>query len=160
MGFLAHGVTFEDESNIIFIGEWWGWEVLETTISCETNVDIITIGEALTASGGLQPSVPKASISLTYTGPDDSLEVETVMTGGGGTYSHSFEPDEVGSWKVHASWEGDLGHESSTSGERIFIVEELAKEQTGGGGIPGFPVEALFLGLTIGFVLITLSKRR
>ncbi len=82
-GFLAHGVTFADESKITFIGEWWGWEVLESSISCEINVDIITIGEALTVSGGLQPSVPEASISLAYTGPDGAQEVETVTTGGG-----------------------------------------------------------------------------
>jgi len=157
-GFLAHGVTFADESKIIFIGEWWGWEVLETSISCETNVDTITIGEALTVSGGLQPSVPEASISLTYTVPDGSLEVVTVTTGGG-VYTHSFEPDEVGSWKVQASWEGDPGHYPSTSVERTFVVEEVAEEPSGGGGIPGFPVEAVVLGLTIGIVIIILSKR-
>ena len=157
-GFLAHGVTFADKSKIIFVGEWWGWEVLESSISCETNVDTITIGEALTVSGGLQPSVPEASISLTYTGPDGSQEVEAV-TMGGGVYTHSFEPDEVGSWKVQASWEGDLGHYPSTSVERTFFVEEVAEESSGGGGIPGFPVEAVVLGLTIGLVLI-ISKRR
>ena len=158
-GFLAHGVTFADKSKIIFVGEWWGWEVLETSISCETNVDTITIGEALTVSGGLQPSVPEASISLTYTGPDGSQEVEAV-TMGGGVYTHSFKPDEVGSWKVQASWEGDPGHYPSTSVERTFVVKEVAEEQSGGGGIPGFPVEAVVLGLTIGIVLIILSKRR
>ena len=157
-GFLAHGVTFADKSKIIFVGEWWGWEVLESSISCETNVDTITIGEALTVSGDLQPSVPEASISLTYTWPDGSQEVEAV-TMGGGVYTHSFEPDEVGSWKVQASWEGDLGHYPSTSVERTFFVEEVAEESSGGGGIPGFPVEAVVLGLTIGLVLI-ISKRR
>lgn len=158
-GFLAHGVTFTDETKITFIGEWWGWEVLESSISCETNVDTSTIGEALTVSGDLQPSVPEASISLTYTGPDGSQEVEAVTTGGGGTYTHSFEADEVGSWKVQASWEGDLGHDPSTSVERTFVVEEVVEEPSGGGGIPGFPVEAVVLGLTIGLVLI-ISKRR
>ena len=97
---------------------------------------------------------------MTYTGPDGSLEVEVVTTGGGGAYTSSFEPDEVGPWSVQASWEGDLGHDPSTSVERAFDVERVAEEPSGGGGIPGFPVEAVVLGLTVGLVLIVLSKRR
>ena len=159
-GFLAYGVTFKDEANIIFTGEWWGWEVLETTISCEVNVDAITIGEALTVSGSLQPSVPEASISLTFTGPNGAQEVETVTTGGEDAYTYTYEPDEVGSWSVQASWEGDLGHDPSTSGERTFVVEEVVEEPSGDGGIPGFPVETIILGLTIGLMLTILSKRR
>jgi len=43
--------------------------------------------------------------------------------------------------------------------ERTFVVEEVTEDPSGGGGIPGFPVEAVVLGLTIGLVLI-ISKRR
>jgi len=77
-----------------------------------------------------------------------------------GAYTHSFEPDEVGSWRVQASWEGDLGHDPSTSVERTFVVEQVAEDPSGGGGIPGFPVETIILGLAVGLVLIILSKRR
>ena len=159
-GFLAHGVTFADESKIIFIGEWWGWHVLDSSISCETTVETITIGDDLAVSGGLQPSVTSASVSLTFTRPDGSQVVETVTTGVGGSYIHSYEPDVVGTWSVQAHWEGDLGHNPSTSEEIVLVVEEVEEEGAGGGGIPGFPFEAIILGLTVGLLVIILTKKR
>ena len=147
LGFLAHCVTFTSEETIVFVGEWWGWKVLEASLSCAPEAEAVEAGEEVTVSGRLSPVVPGAAVVLTYIDPDGNENIRNTSTDRDGAYSDSFRPDGEGAWKVGASWEGDQGHHPAASAQQAFTVREA--ELSGGGGIPGFPIEAVALGLLL-----------
>jgi len=163
-GFLAHCPLFSpDDSKIYFVGEWWDWRILETTISCSLSSNEVTQGESLTVSGSIEPSVSGANVTLTYVNPDDSSLVRHVLTEADGSYRDYYEPSEVGSWSVEASWGGDPGHHASRSRSLVFSVIEPeieTEESSGGGGIPGFPLETTIIGLMLGIALHFVMRRR
>jgi uncharacterized membrane protein len=78
-----------------------------------------------TVSGTISPTVAGAPITLTYTKPDGSGLTSTVTTGADGTFSDSFTSEDMGSWQVYASWEGDELHSSARSSPATFQVIEL-----------------------------------
>ena len=61
---------------------------------------------------------------------------------------------------MEASWEGDPGHNPSTSGTKEFMVTEPKRESGGEGGIPGFPWESTMLGLAAGLSVLLMLWRR
>ncbi len=157
-GFLAHCAAFsQDDSRIYFIGEWWGWKVLESTIYCFTSSSEVNLGDPITVTGSIQPPVTGASVTLTYTGPGGSKVTRAVNTGQDGSYGDSYEPQEAGLWRVEASWEGDAGHQSSSSQPSEFTVLEPEEPP---GGIPGFPHGSMVIGLLLGALIIWASRER
>jgi Tol biopolymer transport system component len=164
-GFLAHCAVFSaDDSKIYFVGEWWGWKVLDTILSCLLSSNDLELGDSVTVSGSIEPPVPDANIILKYTGPGGNVITEVVTAGTDGAYTDAFEPSDEGSWGVEASWEGDPGHNPSTSGTKEFTVTEPKREsgaESGGeGGIPGFPWESTMLGLAAGLSVLLMLWRR
>jgi Tol biopolymer transport system component len=163
-GFLAHCPIFSpDDSKIYFTGEWWDWKVLETTISCSPSSSTVLQGDPSTVSGSIEPSVSCANVTLTYTKPDSSSMAKLIITEADGSYSDSYEPAELGSWKVEASWDGDPGHHASRSQSIEFSViepEPETEESSEGGGIPGFPLEATIIGLMLEIGVYFLMRRR
>jgi len=164
-GFLAHCAVFSaDDSRIYFIGEWWDWKVLDTSISCSLSSRDVELGDSVTVSGLIEPPVPDANIILKYTGPGGNVITEVVAAGTDGAYTDAFEPSDVGSWGVEASWKGDPGHHPSASGTLEFTVTEPKREseaESGGeGGIPSFPRESTMLGLAAGLSVLLMLWRR
>ena len=163
-GFLTHCPLFSpDDSKIYFVGEWWDWRILETTISCSLLSNDVTQGESLTVSGSIEPSVSGANVTLTYTKPDGSSLVRHVLTEADGSYRDYYEPSEVGSWSVETSWGGDPGNHASRSRSLDLSVVEPeieTEESSGGGGIPGFPLETTIIGLILGIALHFVMRRR
>jgi Tol biopolymer transport system component len=122
-GFLAHCPIFSPEdSKIYFAGEWWDWKVLETTIFCSISSSTLFLGNSSTVSGSIVPPVSCVNVTLTYTKPDGSSMAKHIITEADGSYSDSYEPSELGSWRVEASWEGDPGHHASRSQFLEFSV--------------------------------------
>ena len=162
--FLAHCPLFSpDNSRIYFVGEWWGWEVLETTISCSLSSSTVSLGDPATVSGSIEPSIPGANVTLTFTNPSGSSITRYLTTEADGGYHHSYEPSEPGMWRVEASWDGDSGHHASRSQSIEFSViesEPETEESSEGGGIPGFPLEATIVGLMLGIGFYLMSRRR
>jgi Tol biopolymer transport system component len=163
-GFLAHCPLFSpDDSKIYFVGEWWDWKVLETTISCSLSSSTVSLGDPSTVSGSIEPSVSCANVTLIYTKPDGSSMAKHIITEDDGSYVDSYEPSELGTWRVEASWDGDPGHHASRSQSIEFSVIEPeleTEESSEGEGIPGFPLEAAIVGLILGFTIYFLMRRR
>lgn len=158
-GFLAHCAVFSaDDSKIFFVGEWWDWKVLATEVTCTVAPGEVVIGDPVTVTGSIEPSVPGATITLTCTEPDGATLLRTVTAGPSGAYRDEYEPSETGRWTVEASWEGDPGHEASESQPREFVVIEL-EESRGSGGIPGFPYSSITMGLIVGVLLYLRSRQ-
>jgi Tol biopolymer transport system component len=152
-GFLVHNPVYSgDDSSIYFMGQWWDWKVLGSTLSCSVSKSTISVGDSVSVSGSVQPQVQDIDISLTLTGPDGS-ETTSVVSSDDGSYVYSFTPDALGSWSAKVSWGGDLGHSESESDAISFSVEEA---ETGGGGVPGFS----FLAVSLGVSLLLLVRRR
>ncbi len=152
-GFIAHCEVFsEDDSLIYFVGEWWGWEVIDSTISCDVQPGQVEEGGTVSVSGRIEPPVEGAHVTLNFIDPDDFHSVEVTTTDGEGSFEYIFEPPEAGYWSVESSWEGDAGHTASGSGEEVLQVQEMA-EPDDGGGIPGFPWESLLMGLLLGIIV-------
>jgi Tol biopolymer transport system component len=164
-GFLTHCAVFSaDDSRIYFVGEWWDWKVLDTSLSCSLSSRDVELGDSLTVSGSIEPPIPDANIILKYTGPDGNVITKGVTAGTDGAYTDAFEPSDEGSWGVEAIWEGDPGHNPSTSGTKEFTVTEPKREseaESGGEvGIPGFPWESTMLGLAAGLSVLLMLRRR
>jgi hypothetical protein len=163
-GFLAHCPLFSpDDFKIYFVGEWWDWKVLETTISCSLQSKAVWLGDSLTVSGSIQPSVSGANVTLIYTKPDGSSITRHIITGVDGSYSDSYEPSQLGSWWIEVSWDGDHGHHASRSQSielSVIEPEPEAEESSEGRGIPGFPLEATIIGLTLGLGVHFSMRRR
>ena len=164
LGFLAHCPIFSpDDSTIYFVGEWWDWKVLETRISCSLQSTAVLLGDPLTVSGSIEPSVSGANVTLTYMDPDGSSITRHINTEADGSYSDTYEPPEVGLWRVEASWGGDLGHHASRSQSiefSVIVTEPETEESSEGVGIPGFPLEATIIGLMLGIGVYFLMRRR
>ena len=63
---------------------------------------------------------------------------------------------------MEASWLGDAGHSASESGPVEFTVIETAVDDEGeapSGGIPGFPLGSIILGLAASVGLIYRIRR-
>ncbi|UCD45498.1 MAG: PD40 domain-containing protein [Candidatus Bathyarchaeota archaeon] len=160
-GFLAHDPIFSpDDSKIYFVGEWWDWHVLETTMSCSLSANELSPGARFTVSGSIEPRVPGAKIKLTFRGPDDSEEEIFTEIGSEGLYSLAFEAAAQGSWEVTASWEGDAGHHPSTSQAQTFTVAEPVDEEPGRRGIPGPSWLPIIIGLVMGTMTLLIRRRR
>jgi len=161
--FLAHCPIFSlDDSRIYFVGEWWDWKVLETTISCSLQSASVLLGDSLTVSGSIEPSVSGANVTLIYTKPDDSSMLRHILTEADSSYSDSFEPSELGTWWIEASWDGDQGHHASRSQPvELSVIEPGPKtESSKGVRIPGFPLEATIAGLMLGIGVYLMSRGR
>ena len=145
-GFLVHNPIYSsDDSSIYFIGQWWDWKVLSSFLSCTVSKSTVTFGDSVTVSGSVQPKVQDIEFTLSITASDGSQAIE-VLTSNDGSYSYTFAPDALGDWSAQVSWGGDLGHSESESDTISFTVVEA---ETGGGGIPGFPVSSVVLGVSL-----------
>ena len=155
--FLAHEPMFSvDGSKIFFIGEWWDWRVLETEITCSLSSSEVESGEEVIINGRIEPAVPGATATLTLIKPDGSTTTKTLDLDSESSYAEALEPSEIGQWAIKVSWEGDLGHNASESQTMVFLVEE---PQDGGNGIPGFPTQSIILGVIVGALLYSITKR-
>ena len=104
--------------------------VAEGSISASASVESIEYGESITISGHLSPVGEGNKVVLRYTRPDSTTSTRTVTTAYDGSYSDSFDPDIVGTWKVEASWDGNEDFEGSTSQNAEFDVQKASTSLT------------------------------
>ena len=123
---------------------------VRTLISCSATRHRVTLGQDLATYGYLTPALEGVSITLTYRKPTGDPIVRYVTTSNDGLYNDtSFTPNEVGSWNVTASWEGDETHTSASSFMAYFSVEPPPSPPFGMWLIIGMVVS-----VTIGAVLL------
>ncbi len=158
-GFLAHHPIYAgDDSSVYFVGQWWNWEVRDTSLTCVPSSSMITLGESVTFTGSLAPEVRDTDFWISVTGPSGA-ETNTTLSEEEGLYSYSLTPEETGEFKVQVGWKGDKGHHPATSDViKINVQEELEPPETEPEetGIPGFTLQSLAAGL----VLFYLAWRR
>ena len=160
-GFLAHDPIFSpDDSKVYFVGEWWDWKVLPSSISCRAMPNEVQLGGEVTVSGSITPAVAGAGVTLRYTG--DAGVTREVISDLDGKYSDVYVPSDTGQWTVEASWQGDAGHVASESSAVEFTVFDGIAEGEGeeqSGGIPGFPLGSIVLGLGLSLSLLYVIGR-
>jgi predicted nucleic acid-binding Zn ribbon protein len=79
-----------------------------------------------TVSGTISPKTAGAAVMLTYTRPDGTGLTKTVTTDTDGRFSDSFASEDMGSWQVYASWQGDQVHAGARSAVTTFQVTEFS----------------------------------
>ncbi len=104
--------------------------VAKGSISASTSLESIVYGEPITISGRLKPAVEGNKIVLRLTRPDSTISTRMVTTIYNGSYSDSFGPDMVGTWKVEASWRGDEEFEGMMSQIVEFDVHKASTSLT------------------------------
>jgi hypothetical protein len=131
---------------------------ISTDISCILSKSEITEETSVTISGKLVPSIPDTVITLTYQRPDGSTFNQTVIIGSDGSYSVSYEPDAIGTWKVIASWGGDEIYQQITSDPKFFEVKKSSFFETpmGIAAIAGGIVAVI----TVSFILLRKKSAR
>lgn len=107
-----------------------------TAITLSLSTKSVTLGDNLTVSGSVAPSVsgfPAVSgvtVTLTYTKPDGTTSTATVTSSTDSSFSDTYAPDVAGSWSVTASWAGNVAYLGATSSTEAFKVTNSS-----GGGI-------------------------
>lgn len=94
-----------------------------SSITCFVSTSTITLGSSITVSGDISPSHHAVNVTLIYTDPDAINITRTVITSMAGSYADIYTPPKVGSWKVVATWEGDIDHSGAASPAASFTVE-------------------------------------
>jgi len=99
---------------------------IATSVTCRVSPTSASVGDTITIRGQISPSVEGANVELTIKAPDGSISTLQKKTGSDGSYSGTFTPDQVGTWKVLASWTGDEEHDGATSSEVSFTVTKAS----------------------------------
>jgi N-acetylneuraminic acid mutarotase len=101
----------------------------ESVISCSATPPKIALGNAISISGSLTPSISDVNVTIIYTTPQilggETLHRE-VRVNPNGEFNDTFKPFAVGSWVVRAYWEGNVTVQSATSADISFIVSKNA----------------------------------
>jgi len=126
-------------------------------ILCSVHPREIRMGEPITITGSIEPPHVNAIVKLTYTKPDGSIVVRTLVTGGDGSFQDVLTSDQPGKWSVHASWDGDLDHEGAKSNTVEFNVKEHFPPIWSMGGII---LAIVVIALTTYFVRRKLLRRQ
>jgi len=121
----------------------------------------LTVSYGFTAPTEMSPGIYDRETEAWIAEEYETLEGE-------GTKAYSFEltaPDEEVTYTLEAGvWynvEEEWTHDEDGYAEAFEIVVVIEEDDdNGGGGIPGFPVEAVFLGLALAVILQLYSKRK
>ena len=155
--FLAHDPIYSpDDSKIYFVGEWYGWERLDSTITCYLDKTEAALREIIHIEGYISPPVNDAQVILNITKPTGMLSVQKVTTDEDGAYSSEFEGIPNGDWEIIAYWDGDVGHYASESETRTVTV----KDEDPAEGIPGFQAEFIIAGVSIAAYYLNRKQRQ
>jgi len=98
-----------------------------STMTCGRSKSQVFLGESITISGSIDPPHGGVEVILTYTRPDTTMLQRNVITGGDGSYSDTFAPDQAGLWKVKSSWSGDADNMGAVSSTIKFIVSTVGE---------------------------------
>ena len=142
--FLAHSVLYSKTGEIYFVGQWYGWKILDSTLTLKTASDSYKAGSSIALSGTLGPRVDAASIQLSTVSPSGAEQTYSVPVTDG-KYSYELDVTEAGQWSVESSWMGDAGH-TEASDSVGFTVTEATEP---GGGVPGFSAISILLGVLV-----------
>lgn len=87
-------------------------------------------GEPIEITGSLSPRQENATITITYSSPNNTSTSRTVTTAPDGRYRDVFIPDTTGVWSIASTWEGNANYEGSQSIPIQVKVEKLVSKIT------------------------------
>ncbi|MBS7609114.1 carboxypeptidase regulatory-like domain-containing protein [Candidatus Bathyarchaeota archaeon] len=96
-----------------------------TSITCSLAPASLPYGGKVRIMGLITPALPNITVSLKYEKPDGSQFTESVKTYENGSYHHEYTPDQVGLWRVEASWLGNDQYLGATSPTAVFTVTKV-----------------------------------
>ena len=76
------------------------------SITCNVTKESITIGENITVTGSVYPIVENSNVTLVFTTSNATIE-QYAYTNSNGTFTASFKPNLIGSWRVQTRLDGD-----------------------------------------------------
>jgi hypothetical protein len=79
-------------------------------------------GDAIAASGRLQPPEAGAVITIDYEDPAGQVQTRLVETDGEGRFTDQLEGPDAGEWTIRAFFAGDSESASATSNEVLVVV--------------------------------------
>lgn len=94
-----------------------------TQLTCTLTPSTIIIGDPVSITGTLTPTLAGTKIYITVVNPDGDTSQRAVFTTSDGTYADTFTPDLIGTWSVSSTCVGDEFHIGSTSTEETIDVE-------------------------------------
>lgn len=97
--------------NVVRAGIWR----VSSSITCSVSNLTISLGENVTVHGSINPARSGVAVTLTY-GWNDTTTTRTVKTNALGAYEDIFALNQVGSWTIRASWDGDGSYFGASSG--------------------------------------------
>ncbi len=77
------------------------------SVICNVSRAQLTIGWNVTVIGSVSPVVENMSVALIFTMPNGSTVEQYVYTNSNGTFTASFKPNFIGTWRVQAKFDGD-----------------------------------------------------
>ena len=93
-----------------------------STITVSVSPSRIERGDTVEITGCINPGV-QAQVTLTIVSPSGRQITRNTLTSATGCFSYTFSPDEVGEWRVQASWAGNEDYLGATSDWASFSVE-------------------------------------
>jgi len=106
--------------------------VLPSRLECYADHSYLQIGRSVEVSGSITPQTPSAEVKLTYGKPGGEHFTRTIYTDPEGWYSDSVTVDQLGWWRVNATFAGSasLKPSNSTTSFTVQLVEEKAGAQS------------------------------
>ncbi|MEM3019475.1 MAG: carboxypeptidase regulatory-like domain-containing protein [Candidatus Bathyarchaeia archaeon] len=142
-GAYSHAYTAMEEGTYRFKARWPGDEDYDpaesgtvtltvtkppktpTSITCSPAPTSISYGEKVRVKGLITPALANITVSLKYEKPDGSQFTGSVQSYENGSYHHEYTPDQVGLWRVEASWPGNDQYLGATSSTATFTVTKV-----------------------------------
>jgi hypothetical protein len=104
--------------------------ILPCKLGCNSDSYYSLIGKAVKIFGSLTPPVASAEIKLSYRKPNGGDVTRSVYTTTDGLYSDSFTTDQIGSWRVNATFAGSESLKPSNSSTQFLVEVVEEKENT------------------------------
>jgi len=117
--------------------------ILPSKLGCNSDSYYSLIGKAVKIFGSLTPPVASTEIKLSYRKPNGGDVTRSVYTTTNGLYSDSFTTDQIGTWRVNATFAGSDSLKPSNSSTQFLVevVEEKVSAQ------PYQPVSTITMGV-------------
>jgi hypothetical protein len=115
------------------------------SVTCNITSRSIIIGENITVTGQVHPTVENLTVTVTFTASNSTIE-QTSITDLNGTYLVSWKPDSMELWQVHAHIAEDDSRSAAYSNSTTFKVNDTWLNQYmlyiigGVGGVAGVSV--------------------
>ncbi len=100
-------------------------------ITCNITKESITIGGNIKVTGSVSPIVENMSVTLVFTMPNGSTIEQHTYTNSNGTFTATFKPNLLGSWRVQTKLDGDDLRCEAYSELRLFQVNDTWINQYG-----------------------------